>query len=299
MSELGREHYSDGRRWSQISHAWILESSWNDREELAVTLNAAEVLRKENVTLRARLEESIQKDEHNKIVGEVILSIDAERAEFERKIEELTKERLRLQERIHHQRLNLSRKYLGWAETKVGMQREIEFWRAEANGEVPTFGHGAKYEEIASLERQLAAAQETIAGYRAHDKAMAEAPAQHWEDSLRCLEDERNQLQSTVTAQAKDIQRLKDYLATINLPHSEQVKQIEAQREEIGRLSGGLRDCFTLGRLTVRAMQRTGELGTERWQKLIDLCGRIDTDGSICKESPMREHFSLDSKEPT
>lgn len=29
------EHYSTGRKWSVISQAWILESSWNDREELA------------------------------------------------------------------------------------------------------------------------------------------------------------------------------------------------------------------------------------------------------------------------
>lgn len=29
------EHYTDGRRWSYISHAWILTDSWNDREEIA------------------------------------------------------------------------------------------------------------------------------------------------------------------------------------------------------------------------------------------------------------------------
>lgn len=32
---MSEHHYSDGRRWSRISHAWILESSWNDREEIA------------------------------------------------------------------------------------------------------------------------------------------------------------------------------------------------------------------------------------------------------------------------
>src|SRR5689334_17097807 len=29
------EHYSEGRRWSHISQAWILEAGWNDREEIA------------------------------------------------------------------------------------------------------------------------------------------------------------------------------------------------------------------------------------------------------------------------
>ena len=35
-----REHYSDGRRFSHIHKAWILESSWNDVEEIA-SLQAA------------------------------------------------------------------------------------------------------------------------------------------------------------------------------------------------------------------------------------------------------------------
>ena len=30
-----KEHYTDGRRWSHISKAWILEVSWNDKEEIA------------------------------------------------------------------------------------------------------------------------------------------------------------------------------------------------------------------------------------------------------------------------
>jgi hypothetical protein len=29
------EHYTDGRRWSHISQAWILLESWNEREEIA------------------------------------------------------------------------------------------------------------------------------------------------------------------------------------------------------------------------------------------------------------------------
>lgn len=29
------DHYSDGRRFSRISNAWILLSSWNDQEEIA------------------------------------------------------------------------------------------------------------------------------------------------------------------------------------------------------------------------------------------------------------------------
>lgn len=44
------EHYSTGRKWSEISQAWILESSWNDREELAR-------LRSENEALRAAMVE--------------------------------------------------------------------------------------------------------------------------------------------------------------------------------------------------------------------------------------------------
>lgn len=28
-------HYTDGRRWSYISNAWIFESDWNDKEEIA------------------------------------------------------------------------------------------------------------------------------------------------------------------------------------------------------------------------------------------------------------------------
>lgn len=28
-------HYSDGRRWSRISKAWIFAEDWNDREEVA------------------------------------------------------------------------------------------------------------------------------------------------------------------------------------------------------------------------------------------------------------------------
>lgn len=50
------EHYTDGRRWSYISNAWILLSSWNDREELATMTAAAESVRQENVRLRAEIE---------------------------------------------------------------------------------------------------------------------------------------------------------------------------------------------------------------------------------------------------
>ena len=56
------EHYTDGRRWSHISNAWILLSSWNDREELATMTAAAESIRQENVKLRseiARLQEKV------------------------------------------------------------------------------------------------------------------------------------------------------------------------------------------------------------------------------------------------
>lgn len=42
-------HYTEGRRWSYISNAWIFEESWNDREEIAR-------LRAENERLKADLE---------------------------------------------------------------------------------------------------------------------------------------------------------------------------------------------------------------------------------------------------
>ena len=29
------DHYTDGRRWSHISHAWIFTESWNQAEEIA------------------------------------------------------------------------------------------------------------------------------------------------------------------------------------------------------------------------------------------------------------------------
>lgn len=35
------EHYSSGRKWSYISNAWILESGWNDKEEIAYLKNRA------------------------------------------------------------------------------------------------------------------------------------------------------------------------------------------------------------------------------------------------------------------
>lgn len=50
-------HYTDWRRWSHISNAWILLSSWNDREELATMTAAAESVRLENVRLRALIEQ--------------------------------------------------------------------------------------------------------------------------------------------------------------------------------------------------------------------------------------------------
>ena len=54
------EHYTDGRRWSHISKAWILLSSWNDREELATMTAAAESVRLENVRQRALIEQQAQ-----------------------------------------------------------------------------------------------------------------------------------------------------------------------------------------------------------------------------------------------
>lgn len=48
---LPGNHYSDGRRWSHISNAWIFEESWNDREEAAS-------LRSKNAALRSQLAEA-------------------------------------------------------------------------------------------------------------------------------------------------------------------------------------------------------------------------------------------------
>lgn len=82
---------------------------------------------------------------------------DAIIAALRAKVEALEQENSKLQQRIGHQRKNLSRKYHGWAETKVGMQRTIEYLRAKAAGETPLFGHGAKDEIVMDLNRQLAA----------------------------------------------------------------------------------------------------------------------------------------------
>ncbi|MDH5670316.1 MAG: hypothetical protein OEY86_20135 [Nitrospira sp.] len=49
-------HYSEGRRWSHISNAWILEASWNNREEVARLLA-------ENAQLKAELEQAKQREE--------------------------------------------------------------------------------------------------------------------------------------------------------------------------------------------------------------------------------------------
>ena len=43
-------HYSEGRRYSYISQAWILDESWNDAEEVAR-------LRHENQTLKELVKE--------------------------------------------------------------------------------------------------------------------------------------------------------------------------------------------------------------------------------------------------
>jgi len=44
-------HYADGRRWSHIYQAWILESSWNDKEEIARLQYEIEKLREEMDTV--------------------------------------------------------------------------------------------------------------------------------------------------------------------------------------------------------------------------------------------------------
>lgn len=64
------EHYTDGRRWSHISKAWILLSSWNDREELATMTAAAESVRLENVRQRALIEQQAKELEQLKDLNE-------------------------------------------------------------------------------------------------------------------------------------------------------------------------------------------------------------------------------------
>ena len=54
MTKETKDH-SETHRWSFIHNAWILNESWNDREELATMTHAAEVVRLENVRLREQL----------------------------------------------------------------------------------------------------------------------------------------------------------------------------------------------------------------------------------------------------
>ena len=84
-------------------------------------------------------------------------------AEVARERDEAKNHSKKLDSIIARQRINLSRKYLGWAETKVGLQRTIEHLRAKAAGETPLFGHGAKDDLVANLRQQLTDAQATIA----------------------------------------------------------------------------------------------------------------------------------------
>lgn len=53
------EHYSDGKRWSHLSHAWILEESWNSREEVARLSAENDKLKAELELLRACLRKGL------------------------------------------------------------------------------------------------------------------------------------------------------------------------------------------------------------------------------------------------
>ena len=50
------EHYTDGRRWSYISQAWIFADSWNDREEIARLEATLRQVEQERDQARARVE---------------------------------------------------------------------------------------------------------------------------------------------------------------------------------------------------------------------------------------------------
>ena len=68
------EHYSDGRRWSRISNAWILLESWNDREEIAyLTAHASALLS------RAELAEQMVKELREAALRSELAGKDAER----------------------------------------------------------------------------------------------------------------------------------------------------------------------------------------------------------------------------
>lgn len=47
------EHYSDGRKYSHISNAWILEEGWNDAEEVASLCQQLEAAQTEIETYKA------------------------------------------------------------------------------------------------------------------------------------------------------------------------------------------------------------------------------------------------------
>ena len=67
-----------------------------------------------------------------------------------------------LEQVIARQRRKLAARDQGWCQTKLHLLREIEFWRAKATGEVPTFGRGAKFAHITSLEAKCDEMEEVL-----------------------------------------------------------------------------------------------------------------------------------------
>ena len=51
------DHYTSGRRWSVINHAWVLDSSWNDKEEIAALREKIKRLENRLWPLNERLNE--------------------------------------------------------------------------------------------------------------------------------------------------------------------------------------------------------------------------------------------------
>jgi len=102
---------------------------------------------------------------------------------------------------------------------------------------------------VRESETELAEAQATIAQYHERDRVMAERPAQHWEDALRIREDERNQLQATVTAQGEEISQWKEaHDAKVETAQNLR-KELKAQAEEMGRL----REALNIIEINLRA----------------------------------------------
>ena len=131
-------------------------------------------------------------------------ALRAKLAEQTARAEQAEQDRLRLQQRVASQRINLSRKYLGWAETKVGLQRTIEYLRAKTTGETPLFGHGAKDEVIADLTAKLAAVEQERDSLR-ESKVYYSTECQSYAKDLRIAQQQLADRDARITQLQKEI----------------------------------------------------------------------------------------------